>query len=137
MPATASHSGQPEFSQHSHVVQTDQFDGVESSSSASSALSLSMMRRAFDGLRRNTDRSLSLSTEQGNEIERSEDFTRHRERVPNAFKEETYTYHAVVESTTSTASPASDFRDSRATRSGKAQTASIEFFDYLTAIGGA
>jgi hypothetical protein len=99
---------------------------------ASSTLSLSMMREAFGGLRRNTERSLTSSTEQRYELERSENLAFGRNRVANAFKEESYSYNSVRESE-DFESTMSESRRNNASRSGVAST---DFFNYLTAIGG-
>jgi hypothetical protein len=89
-----------------------------------------MMRQAFDGLRTNTERSLSSSTEQRGELERPGVGVDRSGDAPNAFIEETYSYASVSESDGVNATPFAMYQ-------GISRIESTEFFNYLTAIGGA
>jgi hypothetical protein len=105
-------------------------------SAASSEHSLSMMRQAFGGLLANTERSMSSRTDQRGELERPSDGESRLNRAPNAFHEEKYSYDAVRESRTDISSSAFEPAISSAPANGFAHVSSVEFFDYLTAIGG-
>jgi hypothetical protein len=96
-----------------------------------------MMRRAFGGLRANTERSLSSSTEQRGELERSSDGVDRFGRAPNAFIEEKYSYNSVSESDRGLVGATSFDSPSVHTASEKfRRIESTEFFEYLLAIGG-
>jgi hypothetical protein len=99
MSATASHLGNPMSAHESRVVSIGQFGSTNiEPSGAPSALSLSMMRQAFGGLRVNTERSLSSSTEQRGGLEREIEQSAQLCRQASAFAEERYSYDAVSES---------------------------------------
>jgi hypothetical protein len=95
-----------------------------------------MMRQAFGGLRANTERSLTSSTEQRGELERPDEGVGRIGRAPNSFIEETYSYETAREAPTDISASAFEPGTSRAPISRIERTSSVEFFDYLTAIGG-
>lgn len=137
MSATASTSDSPMSAHESRVVSIGQYGSTDSEpSAASSEHSLSMMRLAFGGLVGHTERPMSSSTDQRGELERPSDGDGRRNRPANAFIEEKYSYDAVRESRTDISSSAFETEMSREPSNGIAHTSSIEFFDYLTAIGG-
>jgi hypothetical protein len=95
-----------------------------------------MMRQAFGGLRANTERSTS-STEQRGELERLNDGAERIDRTPNAFVEETYSFHSVAEAHRGLPDATSfDSRDATASSKRFIRTESTEFYNYLLAIGG-
>ena len=128
----------PMSAHESRVVSIGQYGSTDSEPSAApSALSLSMMRQAFGGLRVNTERSLSSSTEQRGELERLYDGADRIDRAPNAFLEETYSFHSVDEAHVGLAATDSfDSRDATVSSRRFSRTESTEFFEYLLAIGG-
>jgi hypothetical protein len=137
MSATASHQHNPMSGHGSRVVPLGESGRAGSQlSAAPSELSLSMMRQAFGGLRANTERSLTSSTEQRGELERSDDGVSQIGRAPNSFIEETYSYQVAQESHTDISASAFEPGPSSAPISRIERTSSVEFFDYLTAIGG-
>lgn len=137
MSATAPQPDNPMSAHESRVVSIGTYGSKDSEPSAApSELSLSMMRQAFGGLRLSSERSLSSKTDQRGELERSHDGVGRNDRVPNAFVEEKYSYQVVQESRTDISSCAFESAVSRAPSHGFAHVSSVEFFDYLTAIGG-
>jgi hypothetical protein len=107
MSAAASSLGRREYARTLRVVNADQSENGDSASTvAPITLSLSLMREAFDGLGRNAERSLSLSVEQRGELKHSEEVAVRPDRAPSAFKEESYSFHAVEESGTDISSTA-------------------------------
>lgn len=135
--STASHPDNPMSAHESRVVSIGQHGSTDSEpSAASSEHSLSMMRQAFGGLLANTERSMPSRTDQRGELERQSDGDDRIRRAPNAFQEEKYSYDVVRESRTDISSTAFESESTRAPANEIAHTSSIEFFDYLTAIGG-
>lgn len=74
---------------------------------AHSTFSLSIMRQAFNGLVADGTTSPSSSAGQRDELGRSGGSAERFDRVPNAFKEEVYSYQTVQESWTDVVAPAS------------------------------
>jgi hypothetical protein len=133
MSATASFSDSSGPARRSNVGEAIQPGGAELANPAVlRTVSLSVIREAFDGLLANTERTLRSDTDHA--VEHSE-LTSLEGQVPNAFQEEAYSYRAVQESRTDISSSAFEPRIARESPRGIAQTSSVEFFDYLIAIG--
>lgn len=96
--------------------------------------SLAMIHRAFGGLLDHSRSTHPSSSQRRTELERSLSVAPRSDRPPNAFNEETYTFSSVRESEDHV-HPVEKFGSGRAHASPDA-VGSIEFFDYLTAIGG-
>ena len=103
-------------------------------STASVSPSLAMIHRAFGGLLDDARSAHPSSSNRQAELERSLNAAPRNDRAPNAFTEETYSFSSVRESEDHVI-PVEKFGTGRAHAVPDA-VGSVEFFDYLTAIGG-
>lgn len=103
-------------------------------SAPSGSLSLAMIHRAFGGLLDNSRTVHPSSSPRRTELDRSVVDSAQSHRAPNAFSEESYSFRSVHESEDHVVA-VEKFETERAPVSPDA-VGSVEFFDYLTAIGG-